>query len=269
MLTPTQVPYTGPYASTQTKLPSAGPTVLALKMAMRNLGLLGSDAVMDEVWRGALDTAFRKWQRSVDLPGNGVYAEQAWKKLRAAKTGAGRYALGTEARALIVRDYAEQRAEAELEKLAKIRAAITDFCLKAEANEDAWHYSQARPIDVSVNPSASYVRSDCSGYVIQSYYAARVKTGLNVPDPAKQGWSGYGNTREYEDDHPTVGNGQYLVGDLAHYGVSSSSHVALCRRAGTSSTAVWSSHGTEAGPVPVSLFYGPPLLKVVRPPLLA
>lgn len=146
----------------------------------------------------------------------------------------------------------------------KIRKLITEFCQKAEANEDNWHYSQNRPIDISVDPSASSVNSDCSGLVIQAYNYAKRKSGLAVPDPAKQGWSGFGNTDLYEDDHPTVSNGSYLVGDLAHY----KGHVCICRKAGNSSSAIWTSHGQEAGPDPVNLYYRTDFRKVVRPPLL-
>lgn len=268
MLTESQVPYTGPYAENTTKLPSKGETVIALKIALKRLRFLGGDAVMDQVWRGGLDGAFRRWQRHLELPADGVYGEQEWKALRRERLPNGQYALTVAARELIRKDKAEQLDEEEAEKRVRIRAAITDFCLKAESNEQRWHYSQARPLDVSVNPKASYVRSDCSGYVIQAYHHALVATGLPVPDPAKQNYTGYGNTDYYEDDHPQVTNGQYLVGDLAHYGTTHTSHVSICRRSGTKTTAVFSSHGSEAGPIPTSLYYRGDVLKVVRPPLL-
>jgi peptidoglycan hydrolase-like protein with peptidoglycan-binding domain len=107
MLTPIQVPYTGRFASTKTKLPSEGETVLALKEAMRKLGLLGANAVMDGVWRGGLDAAFRKWQQSMEIPADGVYGEQEWKLLRAAVLNNAPL-LGPHQQALIKKDYADQ-----------------------------------------------------------------------------------------------------------------------------------------------------------------
>jgi len=145
-----------------------------------------------------------------------------------------------------------------------VRAAITDFLEKAEANEASWHYSQNRPIEVDVDPSAPSITADCSGIVIQAYHHAQITTGLAVPDPAKQNWSGFGNTDLHEDDHPQVTDGTYLVGDLAHY----HGHVTICREAGDASTAVWTSHGQESGPDPRTLHYRSDFRFVVRPPLL-
>jgi hypothetical protein len=181
------------------------------------------------------------------------------QKVPAGKPNAGEYALDDYAQKLIKEEW-----EAEnVPSVDDFRKALTEFCLAAERNEDAWHYRQARPVDVTVSPSASYIWSDCSGFVIQAYHWAMEKSGLTVPDPSKQGWTGYGNTDYYEDDHPSVLSGSYRVGDLAHY----SGHVTICRKAGTSSTAIFTSHGQEAGPVPTSLYYRSDLRKIVRPPL--
>jgi hypothetical protein len=160
---------------------------------------------------------------------------------------------------------AQQFAE-EPPDIADIRAAITDFCEKAEANEANWHYSQNRPIKPDVDPSGSSITSDCSGIVIQAYHYALETTGLDVPDPAKQNWTGFGNTDLHEDDHPQVTDGRYEVGDLAHY--SSPAHVTICRKAGDASRAVWTSHGQESGPDPRTLHYRDGFRFVVRPPLL-
>ena len=145
-----------------------------------------------------------------------------------------------------------------------IRAAIAEFCEQAEANEANWHYSQKRPVKKDVDPAGASITSDCSGLVIQAYRHALKKTGLAVPDPAKQDWTGFGNTDLHEDDHPQVTDGRYLVGDLAHY----HGHVTICRQAGDASTAVWTSHGQESGPDPRTLHYRSDFRFVVRPPLI-
>jgi hypothetical protein len=268
MLTIKQAPYTGPYASTLTKHPSEGPTVIALKRSLSRLGYLDwkGEKFTDQWPAGqTFDKAFRRWQLDEDMPADGIYGMQAWKMLRSAKVpkgkpNAGEYAIDKYSRDLLQKEWAA----GQVPTAEDVRQAITEFCLKAERNEDNWHYRQARPVDVTIDPSASYVWSDCSGYVIQAYHFARVKTGLAVPDPAIQNWTGYGNTDWYEDDHPRVMDGKFQVGDLAHW----NGHVAICRKAGTATTAVFSSHGQEAGPMPVSLHYRGDLRFVCRPPIV-
>jgi hypothetical protein len=258
-------PYTGVYASDATKHPSKGPTVEAIKRALARLDYMdwkGTD--FTQLWPagGELDKAFRKWERDHELPGDGVYGEQEWKYLRACKIPSGpkkgQHALDRYACDLIRADWAEQNVPDEQD----FRVKLTEYCLRAEVNENAWHYVQYRPVDVSVEPNASYVRADCSSFVIMAYYWAAQKSGLQVPDPAKQGWSGYGNTEEHENDHPRVSE-PFKVGDLAHY----PGHVTLCRRPGTATSAVFTSHGTEAGPIPTQIHYRSDFLYVVRPPL--
>lgn len=273
VLTPTQCPFTGPYSSDVTELPFAGRTVIALKrMISRGTDYLEwrGDGFTD-VWKadGAFDKAFRQWQRDVGMPSHGVYGEQMWKHARAfvvpqGKHHEGEFALDEYSLDLIRQEYKEDELPDTAEKIVAIRAAITEFCLLARRNEDAWHYNRRRPFIVYVNPSGAYIVSDCSGFVVEAYAYAKKKTGLPVPDPAKQGWSGYGNTDEYEDEHPHVTNGNYRVGDLAHY----NGHVTICHRAGTDTTAMFTSHGLEAGPVSASLHYRRDLRFVVRPPLL-
>lgn len=265
-LTVKQLPYTGPYSNAETNFPHQGPTVEALKRAVSRLGLLkwkGLEFTATWPRPGDFDRAFRRWQASHDMPADGIYGEQEWKALRAERVDdgehAGEYALDAYARKLIREEYAAENVPDE----ADARAAITKFCLIAESREPYWHYRQARPVDVSVDPRAPYIWSDCSGYVIQAYHAARVACpGLDVPDPAIQGWTGYGNTSEHEDDHVRVSE-PYKVGDLAHY----VGHVTICRKGGTETTAIFSSHGQEAGPMPTSLHYRSDLRFVVRPPL--
>lgn len=264
MLSAKAAPYTGPFSSDATKLPHSAPTIQALKRMMVREGRMTAPAGgmlnLTNEWPagGKFDQAYRKWQRDNDLAGDGVYGEQAWKFARAEKLPDGSHALDDYAAALIRGEWEDQNVPSEED----FRAAVTLFCLRAEANEDNWHYRLARPLDVSVEPTAGYVVSDCSMFVIQSYHWASKESGLVVPDPSKQGWSGYGNTDFFEDDHPRVA-APFKVGDLAHY----AGHVTICRKAGDARTAVFTSHGMEAGPIPTSLNYRSDLRFVVRPPL--
>jgi hypothetical protein len=143
-----------------------------------------------------------------------------------------------------------------------VRKAITSFCEQGIGEPD-WYYSQARAIAIAINPNGPST-SDCSGSVIQAFYWASVQTGVNVPDPAQQGWSGYGNTQYYECEHPKVTDGKYQVGDLAHY----DGHVTLCYHPGNAETADWWSFGSEP-PSKRKLNYRDDFWKVVRPPLVA
>lgn len=275
MLTIKQCPYTGPYSSSATRFPHSGPTVQALKRMVVRLELMsppeGGMTKLTNEWPGGgkFDHAFRTWQLKNYLPADGVYGQQAWKVARGEKLPNGQHALDQFAQKLIKDEWVAANAPDEDD----VRAAITEFCLKAEANEDAFHYRMARPLDISVSPDAGYVLLDCSTYVIAAYnYAARKYPALKVPDPSMHGYTGFGNTDDREDDHPKVLDGRYLVGDLAHYNGPTTHHVAICRRPGSAQTAVWSSHGQEAGPVPVSLHYRTGsygLRFVVRPPLHA
>jgi hypothetical protein len=140
-----------------------------------------------------------------------------------------------------------------------VRDLIVDFCEAGLAHPSGWNYALVRPLDVSVNPAGS-VTSDCSMSAIQAFHSA------GAPDPAKQGYSGYGNTDYYEVEHPRV-SGSYQVGDLAHYGSGgNSSHVTVCIFPGDSDSADWWSFGSEP-PSRRSLFYRSDFLFVVRPPL--
>jgi hypothetical protein len=146
-----------------------------------------------------------------------------------------------------------------------VRAAITEFCNQGLANPGQWDYQMIRPLDVTVDPSG-WVTSDCSMSAIQAFHYAGRQTGVEVPDPAMQSYSGYGNTSYFEVDHPRV-SGNFLVGDLSHYGSgNNSTHVTVCMKAGDASSSDWWSFGSEP-PSKRKLLYRSDYLFSVRPPL--
>ena len=149
-------------------------------------------------------------------------------------------------------------------KVAAWRVAVADFCRRAEdASSAAWVYSQDRPFSgFGVEPE-KYHRNDCSGYAILAYWWGR-RSGLLVPDPSDYAYTGFGSTREL-DDNPSVTSGNFLVGDLALY--DGAGHVTICKRPGDAQSSRWSSFGGEPRPVERELFYRSDFLKVVRPPL--
>lgn len=155
------------------------------------------------------------------------------------------------------------------------RAALANFCLRAEAHQVNWNYSQQRPFSgYGKAPELRHV-NDCSGYDALAFYYAMKQIGVWVHDPLNQDWSGYGNTGSQYDwfmSHAhQAPKGKYLVGDMPIYGWSHDTvHTSVCRRAGTAQTAIFSSNGNERAPQPTKLDYHPdPVLGVWRHPALA
>lgn len=266
-LTAQQVPYTGPYGLSTSTFKHKGPTAEAVKRAMGHLGYMPWREY-DQFWNLVLWEAFADWKVTVGLPHDGSYGSKAWEKLRAAtyrKDGKTLYALDPYARRLIQNEFGLTSTSTNE---AKVQAALTEWGRAIIANEPRIGYSQNRPVQVNSDPNSTF-DSDCSGTVIQAFAYAKRKTDLNVPDPAKQNYTGYGNTDWYEDDHPKVG-GPYRIGDLAHF--ENPRHVIMCIKPGDYKTAEWVSHGQESGPDLVVLAkysrYPSEFLFVVRPPLL-
>lgn len=143
-----------------------------------------------------------------------------------------------------------------------VRRAITDFCQRAEASRLKWNYAQIRPYSgIGVAPELHHV-DDCSAYVALAYNFAMHRTGIYLADPLNEQYSGYGYTGselDYLKNNPAPVD-KYLVGDLAIFGTAwNTEHTSVCRKAGTTNTAVFSSNGHQSwifgqdAPEPVSL----------------
>ena len=244
-----------------------GSDIVAVKRAISRAGYFPWQE-FDDSYNEKISDAVAGFQRDNGIQGTGFYGEATHKKLKAAKVPKGQPNAGQG----VFDDFAAQQYKSykvpppppppdSKTPAEKVQAKITEFCERA-INEPDWYYSQNRAVTVNVNPDGSNT-SDCSGSCIQAFAFAKKQTGINVPDPAKQGWSGYGNTNYYEDDHPTVG-APYKVGDLAHY----DGHVCCCYHPGNAETADWFSFGSEP-PSKRKLHYRDDFRKVVRPPLVA
>lgn len=234
-----------------------GNDVIAVKRAISRAGFFDWQT-FDDSYNEKIADAVQHFQRTMGIEDTGFYGEKTHDELRATKVPSGSPNAGQTAfddkAAELYRGYSVPG------KADTIRKYMTEFCERG-LNDPDWVYRQDRAVDISVDPTGR-VRSDCSGSVIQIYWYASQKADLPVPDPAKQNWSGYGNTSYFEDDHPTVTDGQYRVGDLAHY----EGHVCLCFHAGNRDTADWWSFGSEP-PSKRKLNYRSDFRKVVRPPL--
>src|SRR5262245_27872695 len=155
----------------------------------------------------------------------------------------------------------------------EFRAELARYCLEAEKFEARWHYSQRRPYTGLGAAPQTWHTDDCSSYVALAYYWAMHHTQVVVSDPLGMkcsGWGYTGSALAYLDAHKAPEN-KYRIGDVAIYGTSSNTvHMTVCRVGGTSTTAVWSSHGQEGGPEPRrDVHYHPaPLVGVYRHPAL-
>jgi hypothetical protein len=211
------------------------------------------------------DSGVRGFQRQEGLTQNGVIDDTTYQRMRRALIPVGpregEHILDAISIALIKSAIDELGPVGQREK---VRAALADFCERAEAAEELWHYTQQRPYTGLGLEPERYHENDCSSYVALAYYWARQVTKLLVPDPTKYRYSGYGNTWDDLDGHPRITSGNYLIGDLAHY----DGHVTICRRPGNASSAIFSSFGQESGPEPTNLHYRGDFIKVVRPQLL-
>jgi hypothetical protein len=263
-----QAPFSEPYAlaGNPKGFRSKGPTAEAVKRALAHLGFLVWDPPYDQHWNVIVDEAAAAWKRKRGIIGqssdDGSWGKGAHDIMRTAwyeKSGEQLPAFDEYSQELLqdeAKAHSGGKSPAE-----KVQAKIVEFCEQGLEHPGGWNYTQNRAVKVSVDPSGN-VNSDCSGSVIQAYHYAKRQTDLDVPDPAKQSWSGYGNTSYYEDDHPRV-SGSYRVGDLAHY----DGHVCLCIKAGNWDSSDWWSFGSEP-PSRRKLAYRSDFRYCCRPPLV-
>jgi hypothetical protein len=265
-LTEKEAPFTEPYGLAGSDFKSKGNTALAVKRALAHLGFLEWEPDRwDNMWNQKVHNASAEWKRKRGIipagSADGSWGKKAHDTMRSTwyeKDGQRLDAFDGESQRLLREEHSAVPPDMDIEDIQRF---ITEFCEKGMGSPK-WEYTQNREVEVTVDP-LGYVDSDCSGSVIQAFDYARRKTGLAVPDPAKQNWTGFGNTSYYEDDHPTVKDGSYRVGDLAHY----DGHVCLCIKAGNADSADWWSFGSEP-PSRRKLDYRSDFRKVVRPPLL-
>lgn len=129
------------------------------------------------------------------------------------------------------------------------RAQLSWFGTAAQVARLRWHYTQQRPGTGYGVPPGERHAADCSIYVSLAFKWAVLKTGIWVPDPLNEGYSGWGYTgTEYAflKDHGAPPN-RNLVGDIAIFGTPShTEHTSFCIHAGSDKTAVFSSNGHES-----------------------
>ena len=151
----------------------------------------------------------------------------------------------------------------------RCRYLIRRYCERSEAAKQGIHYSQNRPMThLGVAPERGFT-ADCSGFATSAFFWADKYMRARVDDPNGLGYQGFGWTGTllfYNRKRTVPLERLFYVGDMALYGtsLSNTTHVTICRRNGHAEDAVWTSHGSEAGPYPVLLRYRSDLLCVVR-----
>ena len=130
-----------------------------------------------------------------------------------------------------------------------VRNAITSYCLLAERSRLRWTYVEQRPFHGFGVPADQPHIADCSAYVSLSFNWAMHQTGIYLADPLGERYNGTGYTgTEYDflKAHAAPVN-KYLVGDVAIWGTPTATiHTAICRKAGTGTSALFSSNGGQS-----------------------
>lgn len=162
------------------------------------------------------------------------------------------------------------RAPAKLTPTQKRRARtlIRNYCERAIDTAASKHYSQHRAMThLGKSPEREWT-ADCSGFDTGAFRWADEWCPFEVQDPNGLGYSGWGYTGTLLSrniGHRIPAGHRYLVGDMSLYGPASRTrHTTICFRSGTAATALWASHGSEAGPYPTRLHYRSDFLCVVR-----
>jgi hypothetical protein len=153
------------------------------------------------------------------------------------------------------------------------REQLADFCSLAESYEARWAYSQRRPYTGLGASPTTWHTDDCSSYVALAFWWAGHHSGSPAADPLGMHYSGWGYTGSayaFLKAH-NAPKDKYRIGDIAIYGTTwDTVHMTVCRKAGTGTTAIWSSHGQQSGPEPRQpvTYHSHPLLGVYRHPAL-
>jgi hypothetical protein len=131
----------------------------------------------------------------------------------------------------------------------KMRSVCVDYTTRSEANRMLRDYSQARPGRGYMVPPEQKQRDDCSMYVSKTYNWIMHKTGIYLRDPIDNNYTGIGNTGSMDWLYAFPVDTRYiLVGDIALWGPNkyNTEHTAVCRKRGSISTALFSSHGHQS-----------------------
>lgn len=267
--------YTGPWRGPSNRssvAPYKGPVAIALKrIVSRARPDLLKWQGFDDSYNRRLEKALAVLQRNHDIPGTGQTGEATFRMLMKLKRHGHPDELAADNVALNLLEDAWAKLHPPETPLHKVQTALADFLLEMETYSAIWDYLQRRAMEsLGVKPQHGG-RSDCSEENTAAPFFMRTATGVFVPDPNDRGFDGYGNTDTLYATNKTriVRDGRYQIGDMPIYGPAyRTRHTTMCRQPGTASTAIFTSNGSMAGPLPTRVYYRDDLLAVVRPRLL-
>lgn len=253
-------------------LPYQGPVAIAYKrIASRANPDLIPWQGFDNRYNKKLERFMKDLQDKNNLDETGQVGEPTYYALIKLKRKGhpGESAVDDVSRNILLHDYA-RRHPPKPPDIVLIKDCISEFLWEMVHNQSIWHYLQARPFrNLGRDPKAGGY-SDCSEMVTCATYWVHTDIGLFVPDPNGNHYNGWGNTDTLWRHRSGTVHGLYQVGDYAIYGPNwKTKHTTMCRQAGTYATAIFSSNGSEAGPLDTKVYYRNDLLGVVRPRLIA
>lgn len=150
-----------------------------------------------------------------------------------------------------------------------VRQAIKDYCLRSEKSRGIIHYSQIRPYTCLGDIPEKGFTADCSSFTTAALFWPQKTLGIPMRDPNGRAWDGWGYTGTLLNEnlhHSIPADHPILVGDFAIYGPAyATRHVVICRTGGYRHSAIFTSHGSENGPLPVRVTYRGDLLGIFRP----
>ena len=271
-------PYAGPFygpSDPQGRGPSRSPYLRGYKRGLSRAGYLRW-ANFDEHFSRTLERANAAMQR--DHPktfptATGQIGRGSHDMMERLRNPAGRPALDATAVMLMEDGYDLKHPPVVETPEEKARDSIAEYLRRCEDSRQSIHYLQQRPCRSFGRTPENGFYGDCSELAIAACYWSRLHSGVHVPDPSGYGFAGYGNSDSlyaYNRSRRIPLGGPYEVGDIAVYGPwYRTKHVTICRRAGNTQSAIFTSHGSEIGPYATSVLYRGDLLGVVRPRLRA
>jgi Putative peptidoglycan binding domain len=266
--------YSGPwFGPSSPKGPERGPAMVGLKRTLARWG--GPDVFpwkrFDDRFNVRLENAVKKFQRRHHLKPHGQVGRKTFDLLLKAKRhghpaerAMDNVALDLFEEAWLIEHGPQVTREA-------VWDGIADYCKRMEEHRDVWHYLQARPMKSKGRKPERGGTSDCSELATVALYWARLESDVPVPDPNGRAYDGYGYTGTlYPYNLGRRVSPPYQVGDMAFYGTESrTTHVTICRQGGSDSDAIFTSNGSEAGPMPTRASYRSDFVCVLRPQLRA
>jgi hypothetical protein len=225
----------------------------------------------DAAYNRRLERALAALQRKHGIPGTGQTGRPTFTMLMRLPRHGHPHELAADNVAINLLEDAWAILHPPITPLQQVHGAIADFLREAEAYAAIEHYFQRRPMMTLGRAPHRGGYNDCSELATDALYWPRIAVGVFTPDPNGRAFDGWGNTDTLYATNKirTVRSGAYEIGDLAIFGPAyKTRHVTICRSPGSSATAIFTSNGSEAGPLPTRVNYRGDLLAVVRPRLV-